>query len=235
MKRSAFLAASASLVATSGVGEAATSVPGGTHLVVRKTDFDTAAFEAAANRSADVRQLWEAVSFHPALLNNIKNSLNGLQFGFGYAPERIATLVCGHGASSVYTYEDMLWSKYQLASALKLKDADGNPVTNNIYVASKSSLDPSADPDNPEGIYQDTSIAALRKRGVIFLACHTAIEEQARTLVKGGFAPNGMQPADVANDILTHLIPGTVVVPSAVATIAVLQFKYKYAYTTLTF
>jgi hypothetical protein len=34
----------------------------------------------------------------------------------------------------------------------------------------------------------------------------------------------------VADDILTHLIPGAVVVPSMVATIAVLQTQYRYSY-----
>ncbi|MGZ3506045.1 MAG: hypothetical protein ACXVAW_15985, partial [Vulcanimicrobiaceae bacterium] len=96
------------------------------------------------------------------------------------------------------------------------------------------SLDPSIDPDDPGGFYQDTSVPALRKRGAVFLACHTAIEEQARTLVKGGFAPAGMSAQDVANDILTHLVAGTVVVPSMVAAIAVLQIKHDHAYTTLT-
>ena len=47
--------------------------------------------------------------------------------------------------------------------------------------------------------------------------------------------PAGMSPQDVATDILTHLIPGAVVVPSMVASIAVLQSKYRYTYATLTF
>jgi intracellular sulfur oxidation DsrE/DsrF family protein len=41
-----------------------------------------------------------------------------------------------------------------------------------------------------------------------------------------------MTAGDVAGDILTHLIPGALVVPSMVATIAVLQNKYGYAYLT---
>jgi hypothetical protein len=42
-----------------------------------------------------------------------------------------------------------------------------------------------------------------------------------------------MSSADVAADILTNLIPGTVVVPSMVAAIAVLQASYRYTYVTL--
>jgi intracellular sulfur oxidation DsrE/DsrF family protein len=44
-----------------------------------------------------------------------------------------------------------------------------------------------------------------------------------------------MTPSEVANDILTHLIPGTHVVPSMVATVAVLQQKYHYSYIAPTF
>ena len=70
----------------------------------------------------------------------------------------------------------------------------------------------------------------LQKRGLIVLTCHTAVEEQARALVKNGFAPAGTSASAVADDILTHLIPGAIVVPSMVATLAVLQATYHYTY-----
>jgi hypothetical protein len=73
------------------------------------------------------------------------------------------------------------------------------------------------------------------KRGVLFLTCHTAVEEQARGLVKAGNAPSGMTASQVADDILTHLIPGAHVVPSMVATIAVLQQRFHYGYMTIDF
>ncbi|MGH8163269.1 MAG: hypothetical protein ACREP1_02920, partial [Rhodanobacteraceae bacterium] len=95
MNRGSFLTASASLAAL---------VPGGTQLVERKADFDEAAFARIVGRPADIRQLWEAVAFHPAMFNNVKNALNGLQFGFGYPANRISLAICGHGPSSVYTY-----------------------------------------------------------------------------------------------------------------------------------
>jgi hypothetical protein len=67
------------------------------------------------------------------------------------------------------------------------------------------------------------------------MTCHTAVEEQARALVKAGNAPSDMSASQVADDILTHLIPGTHVVPSMMATIMVLQQKYHYGFQTLTF
>lgn len=223
MNRATFLVSSAALGA----------VPGGTHLVERAADFDKAAFAAAVNRG-DVRMVWEQVAFHPQVFANVKNALNGLQFGFGHAPDRITMAMANHGASSAYGYSDYVWSKYKIGEALKLKAPNGDPVTSNVYLAAKAT-DRSADPDGERSFYQDTSIQTLQSRGVIFLTCHTAVEEQARTLVNGGFAPAGMSPSDVANDILTHLIPGAHVVPSMVATIAVLQQSYRYAFIAPTF
>ena len=234
MNRSTFLVSSASLAALAQTSaNAASSVPGGMHLVERRSDFDEAAFNRLVGRQADIRQLFEAVAFKPGVFNNIKNSFNGLQFGFGYAPDRIAIAFCPHGASSAFHYSDEMWTKYKLPDFYKLADASGNPVTSNVYAKPSKALDAGTDPDNPNSTYQDTSIETLQRRGLISLTCHTAVEEQARALVKAGNAPAGMTPADVADDILTHLIPNVHVVPSMVATVAVLQQRYHYSYVAL--
>jgi intracellular sulfur oxidation DsrE/DsrF family protein len=236
MNRGSFIAASASLVAAAGSpARAAESVPGGTHFVERKADFDSAAFEAAVGKPADVRQVWNVIAFHPNVLSNIKNSLNGLEFGFGYPASRVSMVLAPHGPSSSYNYSDYVWDKYKIGEAFKLVDAKGNPVASNVFLKPAKPPSKTDDPDSDGSFYQDTSIETLQARGVVFLTCHTAVEEQARTLVKGGFAPSGMSATEVANDILTHLIPGAHVVPSMVATIAVLQQRYHYTYIAPTF
>jgi len=169
------------------------------------------------------------------MFGNVRNTLNGLTFGFGYAPDRIAVAICPHGPSSSYGFSDYVWQKYKIGEAFKLKDVQGNSVTSNVFLKPDHPLNDSKDPSEPRGIFQDTSIETLQKRGVVFTTCHTAVEEQAHTLVRDGFAPAGMGPQDVANDILTHLIPGSVVVPSMVGAIAVMQARYQYTYVTLTY
>lgn len=226
MNRSSFLASTASLAAP---------IPGGTHLVERRADFDAAAFERAAGRAADVRIVVEAVAFHPLVFANIKNALNGLQFGFGRSPGRIAIAFAPHGPSSAYTYSDYVWQRYKIGEFFKMKDASGASILSNVYLKPGSALDASANPDDPHSLYQDASIETLQRRGVMFMTCHTAVEEQSRALVKKGNAPAGMSAQDVANDILTHLIPGTHVVPSMMSAIMVLQQQYHYGYMTLTF
>ncbi len=234
MNRSHFLASSVSIAALAQAQAAAQAVPGGTHFVERAADFNQSAFASAVDRGT-VRMVWEQVAFHPQVFNNIKNAMNGLQFGFGHTPSDITMAMANHGPSSAYAYSDYVWSKYKLADALKLKDPNGNAVTRNVFLQPAKPVDRNADPDADNSFYQDTSIQTMQARGLVMLTCHTAVEEQARAFVKGGFAPAGMSAADVANDILTHLIPGAVVVPSMVAAIAVLQQQYRYAFITPTF
>ena len=235
MNRTSFLAASASLVAASpALASAAESIPGGTHFVERKSDFDAVAFRKMLDRGK-IRQVFEQIAFKPQALANIKNSLNGLVFGYGYAASDVAIAFAPHGPEAGLNYSDYLWDKYKLGDFFGAKDAQGATITSNIWLKAKAAVDPKADPDDAKGMYQDTSIEMLQKRGVVFLCCHTAVEEQAKNLVKDGAPAAGQNAQEVANDILTHLIPGAVVVPSMVATMAVLQHEYKYTYAALTF
>jgi hypothetical protein len=229
MNRTAFLTASATLVAASGAHALAEDVPGGSQFVEQKTSFPAEAFGKLVGRPAQIRQVYETVAFHPALLNNVKNSFNGLQFGFGYPADGIAIVLAGHGPSAAYGYSDFIWKKYRIGEFFNVQSASGEPIATNVFLPRKSSPDLNVSPDDENGVYQDTSIQALQQRGLIMLTCHTAVEEQARALVKKGFAP-AMTATQVADDILTHLIPGTFVVPAMVATLAVLQATYHYTY-----
>jgi intracellular sulfur oxidation DsrE/DsrF family protein len=235
MKRTTFLLSSASLAAgAAGAALAAPSVPGGTQLVERLADFDETQFDRIVGRPARIRQVVEAVSFSPVTLNNVKNALNGLEFGYGYPAGGILVALANHGPSTAFGLADEMWAKYRLGEFWKIADATGKALTANAFYPEKSAYDTSASPDDERGMYQDTSVQMLQRRGVIVLACHTAIEENARKLVAGNFAPSGATPEQVADDLLTHLVPGAIVVPSMVATIAVLQAQYHYTYLNVT-
>jgi intracellular sulfur oxidation DsrE/DsrF family protein len=227
MNRGEFLAASGALAAS---GPAAQGVPGGEHFVARRADFNATAFAARLGRPAQIRQVYETVAFRPGILNNLKNAFNGLQFGFGYAADGIVVALAGHGPSAAYGYRDEIWRSYRIGEFFKITDASGAPIASNVFLPARAPMDARANPDDDGGMYQDGSIQMLQHRGLVVLTCHTAVEEQARALCKGGFAPAGMTPSEVADDILTHLIPGALVVPSMVAAIAVLQQRYDYAY-----
>lgn len=218
----------------SAIAFAAADPPGGTTMVEARAAFDENTFSSAVGRQAQIRQMWENVALKPTVFANIKNALNGLQFGYAYAPSAIAMAVVNHGPSAAYTYGDAIWSKYRIADFVAYKPDDvTGPINKNLFWPRKNAADGPSDPDNENSPYQDTSIQALQARGVVFLTCHTAVMEQSRALVKRGYAPAGMKDTDVAADILTHLVPGAIVVPSGVATVAVLAQRYNYAYTTI--
>jgi intracellular sulfur oxidation DsrE/DsrF family protein len=232
VNRTSFIASGIALTpGLSHPGLAAVTIPGGSDLVERRDAFDERAFDALVRRRAEVRQVWDNAALKPAVLNNIKNALNGFVFGFGYAPDAVAIAVVNHAGSAAYTYDDTVWKNYRIAEFLGVPNASA--VTTNVYRAARSETNPAANPNDERGYYQDASIETLQHRGVMFFTCHTAVQEQARALVRGGFAPAGMSPSAVADDILTHLIPGAMVVPSGVATVSVLQQRYGYHYITV--
>jgi intracellular sulfur oxidation DsrE/DsrF family protein len=205
------------------------------HLIARQAHFDWAGFEALVGGDVEIRQVWEAFSFRPPVFNNLKNSLNGLEYGFGFPPDRIRLVFAPHGPSNAYNYNDHIWQKYRIGEAMNLRDAKGELVTSNLFLKPNPALSGSADLNDERGAQQDTSIERLHERGVVFLACATALQEQARIVRDGGFAPPGLTATDIARDMLANLIPMAHLVPSMVATIAVLQQRYGYAYLTLDF
>jgi hypothetical protein len=87
------------------------------------------------------------------------------------------------------------------------------------------------DPNNPDSLYQDTSIQALQHRGAKRLSCHTATEEQVRTLMRHNNL--AQQPEMIVKEMLAHTLPEVLVVPSMVAAIALLQTDGHYSYITV--
>lgn len=205
------------------------------HLISRKEHFDWTIFESLVDDAANIRQVWEAFSFHPPVFNNLKNALNGLEFGYGYDRRDVRLIFAPHGPSNAYNYNDHIWRTYRIGEALNLRNANGDLVTSNVFLKPVSSLSGSLDLNDERGTHQDTSIERLQERGVVFLTCATAVQEQARIVRDGGFAPKGLNATEIAADILSNLIPNTHLVPSMVATIVILQRVYGYSYLTIDF
>ena len=89
----------------------------------------------------------------------------------------------------------------------------------------------SEDPNDEASSYQDASIQTLQARGVQFLCCHTATEEQSRVLIK--LLSLTQQPEEIVKDLLAHLHPGILVVPAMVSAIALLQGEGHFTYVTV--
>jgi intracellular sulfur oxidation DsrE/DsrF family protein len=90
-------------------------------------------------------------------------------------------------------------------------------------VAIPSGMDQdSANFQNPNGGFspRSNSIQSLQRRGVVFLACHNAIWELADRLNTANANPDKLSVDALCADLTNHLIPGVVLTPGAVGTLA---------------
>jgi intracellular sulfur oxidation DsrE/DsrF family protein len=204
-------------------------------LVWKTEDWKLAEFQKLVKDPARIKQVYDVTQIADGkFLNNVKNSLNGLRFGFGVPEQQIKVAAALHGPTNMMNYDDYVWEKYQIGAWLKVTDpATDKPAVRNIFY--KSTLPATAasisDPNDRNSSFQDTAIETLQARGVQFLSCHTATEEQARALVKHNNLTQ--QPEEIVHDMLAHTVPGVLVVASMVAAVALLQAEGHYTYITL--
>jgi hypothetical protein len=232
-RRSFVSTATAGLAALGALGPV--SDEANAQMVWKATDWKLAEFEKMVKDPAKVKQVYDVTQIADGkFLNNIKNSLNGLRFGFNVPEHQIKIAAALHGPTNMMNYDDVIWEKYAVGDWLKVTDpATGKPATRNPFykstLASKS--DALSGLNDKNSIYQDTSIETLQSRGVQFLSCHTATEEQARALIARNKWTK--DPEEIVHDMLAHTLPGVLVVASMVAAIALLQAEGRYTYVTL--
>jgi intracellular sulfur oxidation DsrE/DsrF family protein len=143
---------------------------------------------------------------------HMQNAMNAYETSFGYGPGSLATLAVLIGPSIVFALNDAMWTKYKIGPTLNL-DAT------NTYYRADSTLDASASPDDPNGMYQDWSAQAVLKRGGSFMVCHNAT-----TAVAGLFAQkNNADAKMVLADFKQNMLPGFKLVPAGVAAVHAAQ------------
>jgi hypothetical protein len=132
-------------------------------------------------------------------------------------------------------YDDYVWDKYKIGEWLDVIDPETKkPAVRNIFYNSKNGVakeSASQDPNDRNSLFQDPSIEALQSRGVQFMSCHTATEEQARVLVERNKL--SQSPEEIVKDMLAHTQPHVLVNASMVAAIALMQAEGRYTYITL--
>lgn len=205
-------------------------------LVWKTSEWKLAEFQKLVNDPARIKQLYDIVQIGDGkFLNNVKNSFNGLRFGFGIPEGQIRIAAALHGPANLLNYDDYIWEKYHIGEWLKVTDpATRKPAVKNLFYNSKIGLKQEAaakNTDDVNSIDQDTSMQALQSRGAQFLSCHTALEEQVRVLISRNKL--SQSPEDVVKDMLAHTVPGVLVVASMVAAIALLQAEGHYTYITV--
>ncbi len=202
-------------------------------LVWTTSEWKLAEFQKVVAAQARVKQVYNVRQIDEGgFLGSIKNSLNGLHFGFGIPEKQIKIVAAMHGQANMLNYDDYVWKKYKIGEWLKVTDpATGKGAEKNIFYPSESAPSDNKvanDPNNMKSAFQATRIQSLQARGVQFLSCHTATEVQARMLINR--LKLSETPEEVVQDLLSHVIPGALVVASMVAAIALLQAEGRYTY-----
>jgi intracellular sulfur oxidation DsrE/DsrF family protein len=214
------VAAIGSLGAASNVADA--------QLVYQHSDWKFAEFDALLKQKARVKQVFDVRTIADGgFLSGIKNSLNGLHFGFEIPANQIQIAVAARGPANMLNFDDAMWAKYRVGEWLKVNDPlTGKPAVRNPFFAKKPVT--STDPEARGSVFQDTSIEHLQSRGVKFLCCHNSTQAQARELVE---QYSLKQPAEeITQELQAHILPGVLIVPAMVAAITLLQSEGHYTY-----
>jgi intracellular sulfur oxidation DsrE/DsrF family protein len=200
-------------------------------LVWQANDWKIAEFEKLVKDPARIKQVYDVVQIDEGrFLSNVKNSLNGLRFSFNVPEHQIKIAAALHGPTNLMNYDDFIWEKYEVGAWLKVTDpaTDKPAIRNPFYKSTVVNKSNTANVNDRDSVYQDTAIETLQARGVQFLSCHTATEEQARALIKRNNWSK--DPEEIVHDMLAHTLPGVLVVGSMVAAIALLQAEGHYTY-----
>jgi hypothetical protein len=210
--------------------------PADAQLVWSTSEWKLSSFQELLHEKARVKQLFDITQVeNGAALAKVKNSLNGLHYGFGVPVDQIKLICAMHGPANLLNYADYIWEKYKIGAWLEINDPrTGQPAVRNPYYFSKLTTDATritaaTDPNAEDSPLQDTSVQGLQRRGVRFLSCHTALEEQVRQLIKHYNLSE--DPETIVRDMLAHTVPDVLVVASMVSAIALLQCEGRYSYT----
>jgi hypothetical protein len=187
--------------------------------------WDADALKQVISYQSPYKQVWDNTEIGSPWLNLMRNSLNAQIWSFKH-PDFLAVSAT-HGSAHLALFDDAIWDKYQL-SKLAGDKFKSNTLSKGAAAAAK--IDPKNFED-PNGVFspEDNSIPVLMKRGVVFLACHNAIWEEAAALLRAESNPDKLTHEQLAAELTNHLLPGVVLTPGAVGTLPELQrvgFQY---------
>jgi hypothetical protein len=176
--------------------------------------WDAAALDAVLHYAGGPKQAWDNTELGP-WLTTMRNSMNNQIWSFRH-PDFLCVSAT-RGGALLALYDDAMWEKYGLA-----KMTGGKMTHNSLYAAPPAaSLDPK-DYQNPHGAFSASadSIESLQRRGAVFLACHNAIWGQGEHLIATGNNPDKLTTEAMCAELSNHLVPGVVLIPGAVGTMA---------------
>jgi len=187
-------------------------------ILTNPDEWDREALDEVIAYRGGPKQVWDNTDLGGPWLNVMRNSLNTQIWSFRHS--EFLCVSSTHGLAHLALFDQGIWDKYQLA-----KLAGEKFKTNTLMLEKPGGSDDPRDFQNASGPFspRGSSIPALQRRGVVFLACHNAIWEISRRLRDGGANPDSLSLDAMAAELSNHLIPGVVLTPGAVGTMLQLQ------------
>ncbi len=229
MSRRSFVGSvGASVAALGTLGVTATNADA--QIIYMPNDWHAAEFDKLLKSKARVKQAFDVSNLQGGeFMSPIKNSINGLQFGFKVPADQIVMVAALRGSANLLNFDDSMWEKYQLGDYTKTDDPKtSKPATKNLFYLKNASA--TTDVQDHNSVYQDYSVQALAPRGLVLLSCHNATTNAAGRIIKKLGLKVDVE--EVVNDLQSHMLPGVISVPAMVSALAMLQCEGKYAYTT---
>jgi intracellular sulfur oxidation DsrE/DsrF family protein len=159
------------------------------------------------------RQLFDMPNHENGMgLLHVRNYLNTLRDTYTVTNPAATAVVTLYGMSTLMGFNDAMWTKYNIGTALKVMDASKNAATTNVFAAAPAGAATLGVSGAPLGIPADTSIAALQQRGAVFILCNNAFN-----LWMGLLA--GDKAADARKEFEANMLPGVFLVPAMVVAI----------------
>lgn len=167
---------------------------------------------------ADIKQIWDFVTIEqiqPQGLTAIRNALNAFQFTY---KKTLYPIICLRGNAAIYALDDKMWKKYSFNTLFDRKNAgivNGNPL-----YSRQTTGNGTLGLEDPNSLYQDSSLQALLQRGSHIAVCHDALNGISGQLAE----QRGVTTDSIFNELAAHLVPGAQQTPSGSSLIAVAQY-----------
>jgi hypothetical protein len=193
------------------------------------SEYDRAAMLAFLDQNAAHKQVFQTERLDisgnlAALFVKMQRSMNG--FEFSLQEGKLATLAVLMGNSVALSLDDAMWVKYEIGRVSRFRDGYGNTIATNLFDKARTAMGVAGGCDKPGTVYQDYTGEAVRKRGGGLMVCYNALSGFANGL---GDALNTDATVILA-DLLQHMIPGYLLVPSGVSSIQLAQDRNWKAY-----
>lgn len=159
--------------AATAAGAVAASTLAGGHAdahVMQPGQWKAALYDSIVDQPRRIKATYQNMYPQQFYLQQSVNWLNSMHFSYEIPEDQILLVAALYGGANIMNYNDVIWARYRLGEMFRVTDpATREPATRNVFWPMRSPGDPSAQPSDPRGFWQDQSIQALQRRGALFL------------------------------------------------------------------